>query len=153
MISVWLSRWIENQSQQEWADRHAAPPAPDPDEDIEAGIPLPDEPLAEPEPEAAPLPPSDPEPKVIPQAQSPDDLKRIEGIGPKIAATLNAAGVTSFAQLAALEAPAIKQILVDGGVRIGFPATWPEQAALAARGDWEALARFQAALKGGRRVD
>jgi hypothetical protein len=37
-------------------------------------------------------------------------------------------------------------------LRLAHPATWPEQAALAATGEWEALEALQAKLKGGRRV-
>ncbi len=80
-----------------------------------------------------------------------DDLTRIEGIGPKIAAVLQAAGVRTFAQLAALSVDQIKAIL-EGRVRIARPDTWPEQAALAAAGDWDGLTALQNALKGGRRM-
>jgi predicted flap endonuclease-1-like 5' DNA nuclease len=82
----------------------------------------------------------------------PDDLTRIEGIGPKINATLQAAGIQTFAQLADQEPAAIKQILVDGGIRIGYPRTWPEQAALAAKADWAALEELQSGLQAGRRI-
>ncbi len=83
----------------------------------------------------------------------PDDLKRIEGIGPKIAELLNEAGITTFAQLAATDVETLRQILVKAGRRFALasPETWPEQAALAARGEWEALAQLQDSLKGGRR--
>ncbi len=83
---------------------------------------------------------------------TPDDLKRIEGIGPKIAAVLREAGIVTFAQLAASDAGRIRQVLRAGGVRIAFPETWPEQAGLAAAGEWEMLKALQAELKGGRRV-
>ena len=46
----------------------------------------------------------------------------------------------------------IKKILKDAGIRIGYPDTWPEQAALAAKNDWDALTVFQGKLQGGRRV-
>ncbi len=82
----------------------------------------------------------------------PDDLTKIEGIGPKIAGALQAAGIQTFAQLAALTAEAIRSVLVEAGVRIANPASWPEQATLAARGQWEALAELQSSLKGGRRA-
>jgi LPXTG-motif cell wall-anchored protein len=82
----------------------------------------------------------------------PDDLTKIEGIGPKISGALQAAGIQTFAQLAELTAEAIKPVLVKAGVRIANPASWPEQAALAARGQWEALAELQSDLKGGRRA-
>ena len=81
-----------------------------------------------------------------------DDLQRIEGIGPKIASVLNESNIVSYAQLAAMSIGGIRSILDDGGIRTARPDTWPEQAKLAAKGDWEALALLQSQLKGGRRV-
>lgn len=81
----------------------------------------------------------------------PDDLTKIEGIGPKIAATFQGAGITTFAQLAATEVEKLQAILDEVGIRLGDPATWPEQAQLAAAKDWEALETLQDELQGGRR--
>lgn len=80
----------------------------------------------------------------------PDDLTIIEGIGPKINAILQAAGVNTFAQLAALEPPQIMAILTAGGIRLADATTWPEQAGMAARGEMERLHHYQETLKGGR---
>ena len=80
----------------------------------------------------------------------PDDLTRIEGIGPKISGILHDAGIHSFAQLAETDVETLQKIL-QGKVRLFFPDTWPEQAALAARGDWEALKTLQDTFKAGRR--
>lgn len=80
----------------------------------------------------------------------PDDFTRIEGIGPKISSILHEAGIQTFAQLADTPVPQLHAILT-GKIRIFFPDTWPEQAKLAAKGDWEALKQLQAGLKGGRR--
>ena len=96
-------------------------------------------------------------PKAPPVAQraapeEPDDLRRIEGIGPKISALLQTAGLTTFAQVAATEAASLRQILREGGIRMANPATWPEHAQLAAAGEWEALEALQDQLKGGRRT-
>jgi predicted flap endonuclease-1-like 5' DNA nuclease len=85
----------------------------------------------------------------------PDDLKLIEGIGPKISAVLQAAGILTFAQLADTSVDRLRQILVEANPNLlclADPATWPEQASLAARGDWETFRQLQATLKGGRRV-
>lgn len=82
----------------------------------------------------------------------PDNLRRIEGIGPKISQVLQSAGITTFQQLAATEVSKIEQILRDAGNRLSDPGTWPEQAQLAADGDWAGLAELQRQLKGGRRV-
>lgn len=81
-----------------------------------------------------------------------DDLCRIAGIGPKVAALLNTAGVSTFVELAAATPEHLREALQAAGLRFMDPDTWPQQAELAAQGDWEALASLQAALKGGRRV-
>jgi len=83
----------------------------------------------------------------------PDNLQRIEGIGPKIADILNGHGIMTFAQLAATDVGRLQQILEEAGPRyqLANPETWPEQANLAAAGDWTALATLQEGLAGGRR--
>lgn len=83
-----------------------------------------------------------------------DDLTRIEGIGPKIAQVLADAGITSYAQLAATPGARLREVLNAAGsrYRITDPSSWPEQAALAAAGDWSGLKAKAAELKGGRKV-
>lgn len=81
----------------------------------------------------------------------PDDLKKIEGIGPKISMLLAEKGILTFAQLAAQTPAQLQAVLDEAGIRIANPATWPEQAKLAAQGDWEQLSALQDGLKGGRR--
>ncbi len=82
-----------------------------------------------------------------------DDLQRIEGIGPKVNQILQAAGIKTYGQLAAKNAAELRDILVTGGLTgITDPATWPEQAKLAAKGDWAALEALQARLRGGKRA-
>lgn len=86
---------------------------------------------------------------------APDDLKRIEGIGPKISSVLQAAGIATFAQLAVADVDRLRRILEEENpnlLRLADPTTWPQQAGLAAAGDWEALEALQDELKGGRRV-
>jgi len=82
-----------------------------------------------------------------------DDLKQVEGIGPKIEQLLNAAGIRTWAQLAGSESAQIREILRAAGerYRVHDPTTWPEQAGLAAAGKWEELAQLQDLLDGGRR--
>jgi len=87
----------------------------------------------------------------IPRAAS-DDLKVIEGIGPKIASVLQSAGINTFAQLAATDPARLETILRDASLHLADPATWPEQARLAAAGDWIAFDALTARLKGGRQV-
>jgi len=107
-------------------------------------------PAAEPAPVAPKLEPAVAAPPV---AVKPDDLEKIEGIGPKIAKVLQEAGVTTFAALAATSPEQLRAILDRAGIRrISDPATWPEQARLAAEGKWQDLEAFQATLKAGRRA-
>jgi large subunit ribosomal protein L21 len=78
-----------------------------------------------------------------------DDLKKIEGIGPKIADTLADAGITTFAQLAKTDAAKIAEIIAD--VRGNHVTeTWPAQAQLAADGKWDELKKWQDELNGGK---
>ena len=86
-------------------------------------------------------------------AVEPDDLRKIEGIGPKIARILQDHGVHTFAQLAQVQVDHLREILQQAGsrFRIADPTSWPEQARLAAQGDWDALGRLQDELVGGRR--
>ena len=82
----------------------------------------------------------------------PDDLKKIEGIGPKISGVLGEKGILTFSQLAKATEDELKAILVDARIRIANPTTWAEQAMLASAGKWEELEKLQDELKGGRRV-
>ena len=82
-----------------------------------------------------------------------DDLEIIEGIGPKIAELLHAAGVKTFAQLAAMQPAAIQPILDAAGphFKMADPQTWPEQSGLAARNQWRELKVLQDNLNAGKR--
>ena len=106
------------------------------------------------EPEAQPQVRAEMAPAPVEKAPpAPDDLTRIEGIGPKIASLLQQAGITTFAQLAETDVDRLRQILDEARLlQIADPGTWPEQARLAAAGQWEALEALQEELKGGRRV-
>lgn len=75
----------------------------------------------------------------------PDDLKRIEGIGPKIEQILHKAGITNFAQLAEREEQALREMLMTHNPRLRThdTSTWPVQAALARDGEWEKLNTMQ----------
>ncbi len=92
-------------------------------------------------------------PSIVATTIVPDDLRKIEGVGPKIAGILNEQGIQTFAQLAETDVARLRQILKEAGPRytLADPETWPEQARLAAAGDWTALKSFQARLKGGRK--
>ncbi len=78
-----------------------------------------------------------------------DDLKKIEGIGPKIASTLEEAGIATFSDLAKAKPEAISEIIA--GVRGNHVTdTWPAQAQLAADGKWDELKKWQDELDGGK---
>ncbi len=84
----------------------------------------------------------------------PDDLKKIEGIGPKISEILNTAGIYTFSNLSQTPVDRLKGILADAGNRYKLhnPQTWPQQAELAAIGAWDELKTLQDRLDGGRDV-
>ena len=88
----------------------------------------------------------------VTETVAPDDLKKIEGIGPKIASILNEAGIMTFAELAGAEVDKLKEILEGAGSRYKAhdPSTWPQQAGLAAEGKWDELQKLQDELDGGR---
>jgi predicted flap endonuclease-1-like 5' DNA nuclease/uncharacterized small protein (DUF1192 family) len=81
-----------------------------------------------------------------------DDLKIVEGIGPKIESLLNSAGIHNLDDLAKTTAEQLKKVLVDAGerYRIHDPSTWPEQARLAASGELGQLKEYQDFLAGGK---
>ncbi len=81
-----------------------------------------------------------------------DDLKIVEGIGPKIESLLKEAGITDLQRLKESSPEELKQILKSAGERFAFhdPTTWPEQASLALDGKWSELEEYQDFLKGGR---
>jgi large subunit ribosomal protein L21 len=80
-----------------------------------------------------------------------DDLKKIEGAGPKAAEALVAAGVDTFAKVAAMKPEAISAILTEASPRLAHLVTdtWPKQAKLAADGKWDELKELQDKLDGG----
>lgn len=80
-----------------------------------------------------------------------DDLTKIEGIGPQVAGLLNSVGLMSFQQLAQTTPDQIKEVLNHaGGIMATMnPSTWPDQAQLAAAGEWDKLKEWQDVLDGG----
>ncbi|MFT4759183.1 MAG: putative flap endonuclease-1-like 5' DNA nuclease [Paraglaciecola sp.] len=82
-----------------------------------------------------------------------DNLKRIEGVGPKIESLLQADGIMTFAQLSKAKIERLEKVLATAGPRFRMhkPTTWAEQAGIAAVGDWDQLKQLQEVLKGGKR--
>ncbi len=83
----------------------------------------------------------------------PDDLKVIEGIGPKIEQILNNDGIKSFNGLATASIEHLRELLKTAGPRYETrdPSTWPEQAQLASEGRWVELKEWQDELSRGQR--
>ncbi len=72
-----------------------------------------------------------------PEAGPADDLTRIKGLGPKLAVLLNALGITTFAQIAALTESDLAELDPKLGAFAGRPTRdqWTEQARLLTGGD------------------
>ena len=68
-----------------------------------------------------------------------DDLKQIEGIGPKVESLLMGAGISTLDDVADADVSNLRTILSNAGdrYRLVDPTTWPEQARLAKAGKWE----------------
>ncbi len=81
-----------------------------------------------------------------------DDLRVVEGIGPKIAALLRDEGIGSWAALSQVDVETLRAILEAAGARFRMhdPGTWPRQAALLARGQWDEFKALTEQLVGGR---
>jgi len=65
---------------------------------------------------------------------------------------LGNAGIVTFSDLAAKPTDDVKQILTDAGSRFKMhdPSTWGKQADMAAKGEWDALKKWQDELDGGK---
>ncbi len=88
----------------------------------------------------------------LPKGVKQDDLKIIEGVGPKIAGLLAEGGLDTWAKVAASTPEAIKEILIAAGPRYQMhnPGSWPKQAGLAAAGKFDELNALQDELDGGK---
>lgn len=89
---------------------------------------------------------------VMPHGIKLNDLKIVEGIGPKIEELLHDSGIKTWSDLAGSDSDKLKSILEKGGDRFRMhePHTWPKQASLAARGEWKKLEDYQNDLDGGK---
>jgi predicted flap endonuclease-1-like 5' DNA nuclease len=84
----------------------------------------------------------------------PDDLTKIEGIGPVIASIFNRNGIYTFEELAQANIEEIEPLLKGQRLsNITNPKTWPQQAEVAARakvsGDWSEFDDYISYLKAG----
>lgn len=81
-----------------------------------------------------------------------DDLKAVEGIGPKIEGLLKADGIDTWRKLSNAQVSTIQAILNKAGKRykLADPGTWPKQAGMCADGKWDELTAYQDELNGGK---
>lgn len=82
----------------------------------------------------------------------PNDLKAIEGIGPKIEKLFQENGIDTWAKMAKTSGKKLNEILAKGGDRfkLADPGSWPKQAKLANEGKWDELQEYQDFLDGGK---
>lgn len=80
----------------------------------------------------------------------PDDLTKIEGIGPKIAELFAVAGIITFEDLSSSKIGDLRDILEENKLTSHDPKTWSKQATLAKHGKWDELAELQEELNGGK---
>ena len=88
---------------------------------------------------------SQPEPTVgaVAGTTSSDDLTQLAGIGPKSARALTAAGLATYSSLAEANEQQVRKALLEAGMLPPSDvATWPSQAAYAAKGDWQGLTKY-----------
>ncbi len=143
-ILGWIARWLWDAffgyevSEEYYAEQPLVAPSPA----VPAQAPV-AEPVATPTREI-----------VSPNGLRHDDLKIVEGIGPKIEGLLKKSGINTWGDLAKTDVEHLRKILKDAGDRFTFhdPSTWPEQAALAYENKWSELEEFQDFLNGGRPV-
>jgi len=81
-----------------------------------------------------------------------NDLRAVEGIGPKIERLLNKDGIRTWAGLAEAKPSRLKRILDAAGrdYRMHVPKTWPKQAILLSEARWDEFKKLTDRLKGGR---
>ncbi|WP_373515235.1 hypothetical protein [Persicitalea sp.] len=81
-----------------------------------------------------------------------DNLKIVEGIGPKIEELLNKEGIVTFRQLNEASYERLKDILRAAGSRFQMhdPESWSQQAEFAAEGKWDELKAWQEESNKGR---
>ena len=120
---------------------------------VEGGEPWPTDPTA-PQPVATEVTPGDPAGAAAAADRPPafDDLKVVEGISPRVEAILQESGIVTLSDLADASPERLRTLLDLAGdqFRVHDPATWPEQAGLAAAGQWDQLATLQSTLTGGK---
>ena len=74
-----------------------------------------------------------------------DDLKVVEGIGPKISGMFIDSGITTWKALSETAVARCQEVLDGGGDRykVHDPASWPMQSKMAYEGKWAELSKWQ----------
>lgn len=82
----------------------------------------------------------------------PDDLKLVEGIGPKIEGLFHNFDIKTWKALSETSVAKCQEVLDSGGDRykVHDPASWPMQAKMAYEGKWKALVKWQVQHKHGK---
>lgn len=80
-----------------------------------------------------------------------NDLKVIEGVGPKIEHLFKTSGILTWKSFAEMSVDRCNEILSKAGEQFARhnPSTWPRQARLAYEGKWRDLKVWQDSLQGG----
>jgi len=81
-----------------------------------------------------------------------DDLKIVEGIGPKIEGLFHNFDIKTWQALSKVSVDKCQEVLKSGGerYRIHDPSSWPMQAKMAYEGKWKDLAKWQDDHKAGK---
>ncbi|WP_350286566.1 hypothetical protein [uncultured Croceitalea sp.] len=81
-----------------------------------------------------------------------DDLKIVEGIGPKIEGLFHSFDIKTWQALSDVSVAKCQEVLDSGGKRyqVHDPASWPMQAKMAYKGEWKQLAKWQDEHKAGK---
>ncbi len=82
-------------------------------------------------------------------AGKPDNLKVLDGVGPKLAEVLAESGYATYDSIASATVDQLQAVLEKAGSRYKAfdPTDWPQQAKLAAEGKMDELKELQAKLK------
>lgn len=81
-----------------------------------------------------------------------NDLRAVEGIGPKIERLMNNDGIRTWADLATVKVSRLERILDAAGrdYQMHVPKTWPRQATLLVEARWVEFKELTDRLEGGR---
>lgn len=89
--------------------------------------------------------------KAVSKGSAGDNLTKLSGIGPSMAATLGELGITTYKKLAAMDDDILRDMLEASGARLNNNKeamdSWNEQATLADKGDFAGLKKLQDELK------